>query len=98
VVLNALLIAFLKVTDLVLTIYTWLIIIRCIVSWFVPFPYHPALRVLYRLTEPVLAPFRRIIPPIAGLDLSPLVVIFIIYFLQILIHQTLISLVQYRML
>ncbi|WP_028841304.1 YggT family protein [Thermodesulfobacterium hveragerdense] len=71
-----------QVVDLLLSVYVWIIIARCIISWVNPYPYHPVVRFLYRVTEPVLGPARRIIPPIAGLDLSPIVVIFLIYFVQ----------------
>jgi len=46
-------------------------------------------RFVYRVTEPVLGPLRRIIPPIGNIDISPIVAIFIIYFLQTLIYYTL---------
>ncbi len=45
-------------------------------------PYNPFARVIYAVTEPVLAPVRRALPPVGGLDLSPLVVFAIIWFLQ----------------
>ncbi len=89
--LNVFLIAVFKVVDLFLTIYTWIIIARCIISWVNPYPFHPVVEFLYRVTEPVLAPVRRVIPPIAGLDLSPIVVIFAIYFLQTFIHYTMVK-------
>ena len=89
--LNVFLIAVFKVVDLFLTIYTWIIIARCIISWVHPYPFHPVVEFLYRVTEPVLAPVRRVIPPIAGLDLSPIVVIFAIYFLQTFIHYTMVK-------
>ena len=52
------------------------IIIRIVLSWFVR-PNNPAMVVLYQITEPVLAPLRRIIPNIGMLDLTPLVAIII---------------------
>ncbi|NPA39967.1 MAG: YggT family protein [Thermodesulfobacteria bacterium] len=88
-VLDAFVVALLKLADLLLTIYIWLIIIRCVISWFFPFSFHPAVRFVYRVTEPVLGPLRRIIPPIGNIDISPIVAIFIIYFLQTLIYYTL---------
>ncbi|RLG10473.1 YggT family protein, partial [Candidatus Pacearchaeota archaeon] len=72
--------------DLFLTIYIWIIIARAIISWVNPDPYHPLVRFLYRVTEPVLAPVRRIIPPIAGIDISPVIVIFVIFFIQNFLH------------
>lgn len=54
-------------------------------SWFSPSPYNPIVKVVYAVTEPVLAPVRRILPPMGGMDLSPIVVFFILMFLQRLI-------------
>lgn len=79
--------ALFQLVDLLLTIYVWLIIARAIISWVNPYPYHPVVRFLYRATEPVLAPARRIIPPIYGLDLSPVVVIFLIYLIKELLRE-----------
>ncbi len=78
-------IALAKTLDLVLRIYIWIIIIGAIISWVNPDPYHPVVRTINRLTEPVLKPIRRIIPPIGGLDFSPVVAIFLVYLIQILV-------------
>lgn len=64
----------------ILNIYSWIIIIRALLSWFGPNPYNPLVRILIQLTEPVLRPIRRLLPPrkLGGLDVSPLVVILLI--------------------
>ncbi|NPA15102.1 MAG: YggT family protein [Deferribacteres bacterium] len=79
------------ILDMVLKLYFWIIIIRAIISWVNPDPYNPIVRFLYQVTEPVLRPIRRIIPPIGGIDLSPMVVILVIYFLQIFLVPTLLQ-------
>ena len=74
----------------ILNLYWWIIIIAVILSWLVGFgvinTYNPVARTVVRairaLTEPVFAPIRRLLPPMGGLDLSPLIVLFIIFFLQ----------------
>jgi YggT family protein len=71
-----------QLLDLVLTAYMWIIIARAIVSWVSPDPYNPIVRFLYRVTEPVLRPIRHRMPVAMGLDLSPMIVILVIYFLQ----------------
>jgi len=76
------LVALAKTLDFVLRIYIWVIIIGAIISWVNPDPYHPVVRTIRRLTEPVLSPIRRIIPPIAGIDFSPVVAIFLVYLVQ----------------
>ena len=89
--INIFLKSFIQLIDLFLTIYIWIIIARAIISWVNPDPYHPLVRFLYRVTEPVLAPVRRIIPPIAGIDISPVIVIFVIFFIQNFLHYLMIK-------
>lgn len=84
--------SFIQLVDLLLTVYIWIIIARAIISWVNPSPFHPVVRFLYRTTEPVLAPVRRIIPPIAGIDISPVIVIFIIFVIQNFLHYLLVRL------
>ena len=64
----------------VLDIYTWVIIAAAVISWVTPNPSSPVVRLLRRLTEPVLAPIRQLLPPwkTFGLDFSPLIVILVI--------------------
>lgn len=85
--------AVLDVLLLILRLYTWVVIAAVIASWLVGFgvinTYNSFVRAivsaLAALTEPVFARIRRVMPPFGGLDLSPLVVLIIIYFLQRLI-------------
>lgn len=70
-------------TLLVYVLYAFILvlIVRVIFSWLSPYPTNPVSRLAFRLTEPVLAPVRRWIPPVSGIDLSPLVVWLAAYFL-----------------
>lgn len=73
---------------LALKVYTWILFARIILSyatmfWTPPSSLTPVIRVIYELTEPVLSFLRRYIPPIGGLDLSPLVVFLAINWLII---------------
>jgi YggT family protein len=71
------------ILNLGLTIYMWVIIARALVSWVNPDPYNPIVRFLYNVTEPVLGWVRRRVPiVIGGLDLSPILVLLVIIFLQ----------------
>ncbi len=70
------------ILKIVLDIYMWVIIARAILSWVNPDPYNPIVKFLYRVTEPVLYRIRRVLPDMGGLDLSPLVVLLAIFFLQ----------------
>ncbi len=65
----------------VLNIYFWGMIISIISSFIAPFSAHPALVLVRQLTEPIMAPFRRLLPSMGGLDLSP---IFVFLTLQII--------------
>ena len=77
----------------VLTFYTYIIIARALVSWVNPDPYNPIVQFLYKITEPVLYPFRKMMGNYGfGIDLSPLIVILIIYFLQSFLIKTLLQL------
>lgn len=64
--------AVLNVVRLALSIFTWSIIIYVVLSWVSPGGYNPGAALVAAIVEPVLAPFRRLIPAIGGLDLSPL--------------------------
>jgi YggT family protein len=60
----------------------WLaILIRVILSWFPVDPSNPIIRIIWEITEPILAPFRRVIPRIGMFDLSPLAAFLVISFL-----------------
>ncbi|MFQ5585683.1 MAG: YggT family protein [Thermodesulfobacteriota bacterium] len=80
--------AFAQILYYVLNIYMWIIIIRALLSWVNPDPYNPIVRFLYQITEPVLYQVRKRIPYMGGIDISPLIVIFVIWFLQAFIVQT----------
>ena len=72
-----------RVLDIVLEAYMWVIIIRALISWVNPDPYNPIVQILTRITEPALRPIRKLVPPFkVGIDLSPLIAILIIIFLQ----------------
>ena len=64
--------------------YMWAIIIRALLSWVNPDPWNPIVQFLQRITEPVLGPIRHRLPTRQlGLDLSPLLAVLAIYFLQL---------------
>ena len=83
-----------RIIDIALTAYMWIIVIRAVLSWVNPDPYNPIVRFLYRATEPVLYRVRRILPDMGGLDLSPLVVLLAIFFLQNFLVASLFDLVH----
>ena len=79
-----------SVIDLVLWAYVWVLVARALISWVNPDPYNPIVQTLYKLTEPVLFPVRRLMGHYSiGIDFSPLIVILVIYFLQLFLVRTL---------
>jgi len=81
------------ILDYILTIANWLIIIRALISWVNPDPHNPIVQFLYTTTEPLLAPFRRIIPAYTvGLDISPIFALIFVWFLKLFLVRTLFSL------
>ena len=62
--------------------YMWIIIARAIISWVNPDPYNPIVQFLYKATEPLLYKIRKLLPNMGGIDISPIVVLVAIMFLQ----------------
>lgn len=77
------------ILDYMLWLYMWVIIARALISWVNPDPWNPIVQFLERATEPALAPIRRWVGWRMGMDLSPIVAILIITFLQIAVVQSL---------
>jgi len=75
----------------IFTAIRWLVIARIILSFLPLFlridPYHPIIRFVHESTEPLMAPFRRLIPPIGGFDLSPIVLFLVLQVVEELILQ-----------
>lgn len=93
------LIAVSKILDIVLMISMWVLIFRVALSWVrIPSLYSVSV-ILYRLTEPVLKPVRRFVPPhkFGGIDLSPMIVILLLVFFDIFLVRSL-SLYAHQML
>ncbi len=78
-----LIVSIVALLDKLLDIYFFGIIIVIIVSWVAPYSNHPALSLVRQVIEPVMQPVRRLLPPMGGLDLSPMLVILAIYLLRI---------------
>jgi YggT family protein len=79
---------------LLLNVYMISILIQIILSWVGPGSYNPVTATLYALNEPVMRPARRILPPISGIDLSPILVFLAIGLLKILVVSPLLDLGQ----
>jgi YggT family protein len=80
------------ILNYLLTLVFWLIVARAILSWVSPDPYNPIVRFIERTTEPILEPFRRLVPTHKmGIDLSPMIACLFVYFLKLFVVQTLIG-------
>ena len=84
-----------KLIDSVIDIYTWIVIAGAIMSWLVAFGVvnisnkfiRMVVDVLYRLTEPVLRPIRRILPNLGGVDISPVILLLGLFFVRSLLWE-----------
>ena len=74
------------VAGAILWIYFWALIIRVILSWVQVDSYHPIIRILYQITDPVIYRVRRFVPPIGPIDLSVMVLLILI---QLIINRVL---------
>ena len=94
----------LQLISTVITIYIWLLIVQAVLSWLIAFGVVNTRNrgivmvadVLWRLTEPALRPIRRILPDLGGIDISPVVLILLLYFARSLMFEELGSVLECR--
>jgi YggT family protein len=72
------------------TLLSLAILARVLLSWIRVSPYHPAVEFLYRITEPILAPLRRAIPPLGMVDITPVIALILLQIIQ----QILVALIR----
>jgi YggT family protein len=97
--MDAILIALFQVVDLVLGLVVWALILSAILSWLVAFNVvnvrnqfiSTVGNFLYRVTEPMLRPIRRYVPDFGGVDVSPVILILVIYFIRSVLRQWAVS-------
>ncbi len=77
----------LGVVALLVNIYFFALLAMIILSWVAAGSRHPAIYLLYQITEPVMAPFRKVLPAMGGLDLSPILVFILINIIQIALRH-----------
>jgi len=83
------LLAIAKLLNFALSAYIWVVIGRAVISWVNADPYNPIVQFLVRATEPLLERIRRFLPIMGGLDLSPMILILAVVFLQSFLVPTL---------
>jgi YggT family protein len=99
--LETMMFALFQTIDLALNIYTWILIASAIFSWLYAFNVinssnqfvNSVGTFLYNVTEPVLKPIRRLLPNLGGIDISPIILLLIIFFLRTLLWTTVYPLV-----
>jgi len=82
----------LRLINVLFTVYSLAIIARSLLPWVGIDRYHSVMRFLIRITEPVLAPLRRYIPPMGGLDFSPTVALLLLWFVERLLRALIVAL------
>ncbi len=92
-VLSNFLAALASLLNVIITIFYWLILIRALISWVNPDPYNQIVQFLYKATEPLLYPIRRMIPSQMGIriDISPIIAFLILIFLRSFLVKTLLD-------
>lgn len=81
-IVSVLIFSLVGLIDSILTIYFWAVIGSVIISWVAPGSYHPAPQLITQLTEPLFKLAQKVIPPIGGLDLSPILIFLVIQIVQ----------------
>jgi len=93
--MNALTVTIVELIATVIDLYIWVLIISAVMSWLVAFGVintnnrfvYTVMDVLWRLTEPVLRPIRRMLPNLGGIDISPVILILLLYFVRNLLMR-----------
>ena len=83
---------FFRLIDVAFTLYEIAIVARTLLPWFRVSPYHPVMRFLIQITEPLLAPIRRSLPTIGGFDFSPMAALLILWAAELLLRRMLVML------
>jgi YggT family protein len=78
-----------QLLEMLYDILFYSILISAVLSWFAPRGYNPAIILLYHLTEPLLRAARRVVPPMGGVDLSPLIALIVLQFAKMIIFPPL---------
>lgn len=93
--MNVIVLPLIQVIHIAIELYVWALIICAVLSWLVAFNVintrnrfvYTVMDTLYRITEPALRPIRRILPNLGGVDISPIILILILYFIQNVLSQ-----------
>ena len=79
------------VLGLVLNFFFWAILIQVVLSWVAPQSQNPAVALIHQITEPIMAPARKLVPPMGGMDFSPIITFMLIQLMKILVVGSLVE-------
>lgn len=82
----------LRLINVIFTIYSLAFIARALLPWFRISYYHPVMRFLVQITEPLLGPLRRYIRPVGGIDFTPMVALLLLWFVEQLLQVLILAL------
>jgi YggT family protein len=85
--LNIILLAAILVLGMLIKVYFWSLLIMIVASWIAPGSGHPALQLINQITEPLMKPFRSILPSMGGLDLSPILAFMTLQVLETVVNH-----------
>ncbi|WP_276882946.1 YggT family protein [Campylobacter cuniculorum] len=85
--LDSLIFSIVSIIQIIITIYTWIIVITALLSWVNPDPYNPIVQILYKLSAPAYELVRKIPTRIGSIDLAPLIIILILQFISIFLGR-----------
>jgi YggT family protein len=89
---NVIVASLIVLVDRAIELLTILVVVRVLLSWVPSVDYgHPLISLIVRITDPILQPVRRVLPPVGGLDLSPIISILLLNLVGKLLHQLLVS-------
>lgn len=71
-----------QLVNVIFDILYWILVARILISWIPHDPYNSFIKVIYQVSDPILAPFKRLIPPIGMVDISPIVAFLALTFLK----------------
>lgn len=82
-----------NVVTFLFDLWSFALLARVFLSWFNVSPYHPAVQVLHKVTDPILVPLRRVVPPIGMVDITPVVAFILVQLVERMVVAALWSLV-----
>ena len=81
---------FIQIVQLIINILTWIILLHVVLSYFMS-PYHPVRLTIARIIEPLMAPIRRVVPPVGVIDFTPVVLMVILQVIGYLLNRLLLG-------